>query len=91
LNTIYKIIVEETKIKKVFFLSQKINIISYESVESFEKEFINDVYSPKGGKISPRYYRCKFLLKEVKKLIVSPLYFKNCDQLAIEINHNRNT
>lgn len=88
LNSIYKLIVEEKIIKKIYILSGKAESISYTSIKSSEKEFIKGSYSTEVGQITPGYYRYVFYLENDKKLIVSPLYFKNCNQLITEINLN---
>lgn len=87
-NSIYKLIVEETTITKVYFLSRKTEIIYYTSIKSSNKEFIDGSYSPEVGKISSGYYRYVFNLEKNKELIVSPLYFKNYNQIVTEINNN---
>jgi energy-coupling factor transporter transmembrane protein EcfT len=86
LSSIYKIIVEEKTITKIYFLSRKTEIISYMSIKSSEKEFVDGSYSTEVGQITPGYYRYVLNLEKNKKLIVSPLYFKNCNQLIAEIN-----
>jgi len=88
LNSIYKIIVTETTIIKIYFLSRKTEIIPYVSIKNFEKEFIEDSQSTEVGQLTPGYYRYIFNLVNGKKLIVSPLYFKNYIQLIIAINQN---
>ncbi|MNQ54998.1 hypothetical protein D3C85_690790 [compost metagenome] len=89
LNSIYKIIVEETTIKKVYFLSRKTEFISYTSIKSLEKEFIDGGSIAKVGRISDGYNRYIFNLANGKKIIISPLCFENYNQLIIAINHNR--
>ncbi|MCD0465071.1 hypothetical protein [Flavobacterium sp. ENC] len=86
LNSIYKLILEEKKITKIYFLSRKTESIPYTSIKSLEKEFINGSYIFEVGQITPGYYSYTFNLEKDKKLIVSPLYFKNCNQLIREIN-----
>ena len=88
LNSIYKIIVEETTITKIYFLLRKSESISYISIKSSDKEFINGSYIFEVGQITPGYYRYVFNLEKNKKLIVSPLYFKNYNQLITAINLN---
>lgn len=90
LNSIYKIIVEETTITKIYFLLRKKEIISYASIKSLDKEFISGGNITEVGQISDGYYRYTFNLKNGKKLIISPLCFENFNQLIIVINHNRN-
>lgn len=88
-NSIYKLIVEETTITKIYFLSRKTEIIYYETIKSSNKEFIDGSYSPEVGQITSGYYRYVFNLEKNKELIVSPLYFKNYNQLIIAINQMR--
>lgn len=88
LNTIYKLIIEEKTITKINFLTRKIKSISYESIKSSEKEFVKGSYSTEVGQITPGYYRHVYNLENDRKLIVSPLYFKNYNQLITEINLN---
>ena len=90
LNSIYKIIVEETKITKVYFLSRKTEIITYESIKSLDKEFIKGAEITEVGKISDGYNRYLLNTANGNNLIISPLYFKNYNQLIIAINRNRN-
>ncbi len=90
LNSIYKIIVEETTITKIYFLTQKREIISYTLIKSLEKEFISGGWISDVGQISDGYNRYIFHLLNGKELIVSPLYFKNYYDLIIAINNNRN-
>ncbi|OXA76472.1 hypothetical protein SAMN05444397_1137 [Flavobacterium aquidurense] len=86
LNSIYTLVVEEKTITKIFFLSRKTERISYASIKSSNKEFINGSYSSEVGQITPGYYRHIFNLENGEKLIVSPLYFKNYNQLVTEIS-----
>jgi hypothetical protein len=88
LNSIYKIIVEETTITKVYFLSRKTENIPYASIKSLNKEFIDGSFSD-AGQITSGYYRYVFNLEKNKELIVSPLYFKNCNELITAINKMR--
>ena len=89
LSLIYKIIVEETKIKKVYFLSRKTEIISYEFIKSFEKEFIDGMSSSEVGQISDGYSSYAFNLLDGNVIVISPLCFKNYEQLILAINDNR--
>lgn len=88
LNTIYKLIVEEKTITKINLLTRRIESISYQSIKSSEKEFIGGYYITEVGQFTPRYYRYVFHLENDKKLIVSPLYFENYNQLIATINEN---
>ncbi|WP_337968755.1 hypothetical protein [uncultured Flavobacterium sp.] len=86
LKSLYKLIVEEKKITKIYFLSRKKEIIFYTSIKSLDKQFINGSYIYEVGKISSGYYRYVFNLENDKKLIISPLNLKNYRQLVAEIN-----
>ncbi|MBF2093075.1 hypothetical protein [Flavobacterium psychrophilum] len=86
LNSIYKLIVEETAITKIYLLSGKKESIAYTSIKSSDKEFVDGSYSPEIGQITSGYYRYVFNLEKKKTLIVSPSYFKNCNQLITAIN-----
>ncbi|SHM42790.1 hypothetical protein [Flavobacterium chilense] len=86
LNSIYKLIAEEKTITKIYFLSRKTESIPYTSIKSLDKEFIDGSYICEVGQITPGYYSYILNLEKDKKLIVSPLYFKNCNQLITEIN-----
>jgi hypothetical protein len=88
LDSIYKIIVDETTISKVYFLSRKTEIISYASIKSLDKEFIDGGSIANVGRISDGYHKYVFNLVNGKKLIVSPLCFNNYNQLIITINQN---
>jgi hypothetical protein len=90
LNSIYKIIVEETTITKGYFLLRKRETISYAFIKSMDKEFISGGWISDVGQISDGYYRYVFQLVNGKELIVSPLCFKNYNELIIAINNNRN-
>lgn len=90
LNSIYKIIVEETAITKVCFLTRQREIISYAFIKSLDKEFISGGWISDVGQISDGYNRYVFQLVNGKKLILSPLCFKNCNELIIAISNNRN-
>lgn len=86
LNFIYKLIVEEKTITKIYFLSRKTESIPYSSIKSLDKEFIDGSYICEVGQITPGYYSYIVNLENDKKLIISPLYFKNCNQLIAKIN-----
>lgn len=88
LNSIYRIIVEETTIKKTYFLSRKTEIISYAFIKSLDRKFIPGETSSEVGRISDGYHIYVFNLENGKNLIVSPLCFENYNQLIIAINHN---
>lgn len=90
LNSIYKIIVDETTITKIYFLSGKKEIIPFESIISLTREHIEGGYSSEVGKISDGYYEYVFSLVNDKKLVVSPLCFNNYKELISNINQNRN-
>lgn len=90
LNSIYKIIVKETTITKIFFLSRKRETISYSSIKGSEKEFISGGWISDVGQISDGYYQYVFHLVNKKELRVSPLCFKNYNELIMAINNNRN-
>lgn len=89
LNSIYKIIVEENAITKIYFLTGTKESIDYTSIISLDKEFIKGSSVYQVGQITPGYYRYKFKLENGKELIISPLYFKNYNQLIAEINLRR--
>lgn len=89
LSSIYKIIVEERTITKIYFLTRKRENIPYTLIKSLEKEFISDGLISDVGQISDGYNRYVFHLLNGKKLIVSPLCFKNYNDIVIAINNNR--
>lgn len=88
LNSIYKLIVEESIITKIYILSRNKESIPYTSIKSSNKEFIDGGYIFEVGQISDGYYKYVFNLEKNKELIVSPLYFKNYNQLVTAINFN---
>lgn len=88
LNSIYKLIVGEAAITKIYYLLRKTEIIPYTSIKSSEKEFIDGSYSPEVGQLTSGYHIYVFNLKNGKNLIVSPSYFKNYNQLVTAINFN---
>lgn len=86
LNSIYKLIVDEKTITKIYVLSGKKESIPYTSIKSLDKEFIDGSYIYEVGQITPGYYEYKFSLGDDKELIISPSNFKNYNQLIAEIN-----
>lgn len=90
LSSIYKIIVEERTITKIYFLTRKRENIPYTLIKSLEKEFMSDGLFSDVGQISDGYNRYVFHLLNGKELIVSPLCFKNYNDIVIAINNNRN-
>jgi hypothetical protein len=88
LNTFYKIIVEEKSITKIFFLSKKKEIIPYSNIKSSSLNFVKGVQTD-AGIINPGYYKCIFILENEQKLILSPLYYENFNDLIRAINNNR--
>jgi len=86
LNSIYKLILEEKTIIRINFLSRKRESISYTSIKSSNKEFVNGSYIYEVGQITSGYYRYVYTLENDKKMIVSPLYFENYNQIVEEIS-----
>jgi hypothetical protein len=86
LNSIYKIILEEKTITRINFLSRKRENISYTSIKSSNKEFVDGSYMYEVGQITSGYYRYVYTLANEKKMIISPLYFENYNQIVKEIN-----
>lgn len=90
LNSIYKIVVENTKVTKIYLLTQKKEIIPNNLIKSFNKEFIDGGWISDVGQISNGYNRYIFKLHNGKDLIISPLFFKNYNELIMAINNNMN-
>ncbi|WP_163411589.1 hypothetical protein [Flavobacterium ajazii] len=86
LNSIYKLILEEKTIIKIYVLSRRKESIPYTSIKSLDKEFIDGSHIYEVGQITPGYYDYKFSLEDDKELIISPSNFKNYKQLITEIN-----
>lgn len=86
LNSLYKLIVDEKTITKIYILSRKKERIYYSSIKSLEKEFIDGSHIYEVGQITPGYYEYKFSLEDGKELMISPSNFKNYSQLIAEIN-----
>lgn len=86
LNSIYKLILEEKTMTRINLLSGKKESISYTSIISSNKEFVEGSYMYQVGQITSGYYRHRYVLESNKQLIVSPLYFENYNQIIKEIN-----
>lgn len=87
-RSVFKIIVDDTKIIKTFFLTRRTQCILYSDIHESKLKFVTGLQTKAGG-ITTGYYHCVFKLKNGETFILTPLHFKNYKQLVKAIGINR--
>ncbi|MFH6963029.1 hypothetical protein ACHRVK_11580 [Flavobacterium plurextorum] len=84
LRTINEIIVSEEGITKINFLTKKANFIPYSLVANLDTMRVQGM-SGKAGQITSGYFESMVILKDGKKILISPDSFENYQEIIASI------
>ena len=88
LRSVFKIIVSEKGIIKTSFISNEKEFIPFSSIANIQLTRVNGYSTSDAGQITTGYFESLITLKNNKKLIISPDYFENYQEIIKAIKMN---
>jgi hypothetical protein len=87
LHSVNELIISEEGITKINFISNKANFIPYTSIVNVQTRRIQGMYG-EGGQITTGYFESILFLENGKKILISPDYFENYQEIIAKIRYH---